>query len=97
MRARVDGGCRRPGCAVEARSLGGGGARVKRARTDDASEGKGGKVSKRRVLERLMREAYDAASTRGAVPFQSWRRGLPKSEAERLEALAEAEAGEAGA
>ena len=76
---------------------GGGGARVKRARTDDASEGKGGKVSKRRVLERLMREAYDAATTSGAVPFQSWRRGLPKAEAERLEALAEAEAGEAGA
>jgi hypothetical protein len=48
-------------------------------------------------LERLLREAYDAATTRGAVPFQSWRRGLPKAEAERLEALAEAEAGQAGA
>jgi hypothetical protein len=76
---------------------GGGGAGVKRARADDVSEGKGGKVSKRRVLERLLREAYDAATTRGAVPFQSWRRGLPKAEAERLEALAEAEAGQAGA
>ena len=76
---------------------GGGGAGVKRARADDVSEGKGGKVSKRRVLERLLREAYGAATTRGAVPFQSWRRGLPKAEAERLEALAEAEAGQAGA
>ena len=76
---------------------GGGGAGVKRARADDVSEGKGGKVSKRRVLERLLHEAYDAATTRGAVPFQSWRRGLPKAEAERLEALAEAEAGQAGA
>ena len=48
-------------------------------------------LTKRRVLERMLREAYEAATTRGAVPFQSWRRGLPKAEAERLEALAEAE------
>lgn len=48
-------------------------------------------LTKRRVLERMLREAYEAATTRGAVPFQSWRRGLSKAEAERLEALAEAE------
>ena len=52
---------------------------------------RGRKLTQRRVLECMLREAYEAASTCGTVPFQSWRRGLPKAEAERLAALAQAE------
>ena len=79
-----------------------GAAPKKRARPaepadDSVKQERGGKLTKRRVLERMLREAYEAATTGGTVPFQSWRRGLPKAEAERLEALAEAEATEARA
>ena len=75
---------------------GGGDGTRKRARpVDDSScevkQERGRKLTQRRVLECMLREAYEAASTCGTVPFQSWRRGLPKAEAERLAALAQAE------